>query len=99
MTKYLLLNITVMAVIGLLGTRLSWKDLKTKRLLIVISALLAMTAVFDSLIVGLNLVDYDLSTILGIYVGKAPIEDFCYTLTAAVLVPLLWENGVSHDKK
>jgi len=52
--------------------------------------LLAMTAVFDSVIVGYGLTVYDPETILGVYVGAAPIEDFGYTVAAVMIMPTLW---------
>ncbi len=52
--------------------------------------LLAMTAVFDSAIVGYGLTVYDPATILGVHVGAAPIEDFGYTVAAVMIMPTLW---------
>jgi len=45
-----------------------------------------MTAVFDNLIILSGIVSYDESTLSGIKILVAPIEDFAYTL---VLVPLI----------
>jgi lycopene cyclase domain-containing protein len=53
-------------------------------------ALLMMTAVFDNFIVGSGIVAYNPDTLSGAYIGFAPIEDFAYTLVAAVLIPLTW---------
>lgn len=44
--------------------------------------LFVLTAVFDNLIVGLSIVDYDPAKILGIHIGVAPVEDFMYALLA-----------------
>ncbi|MCU1584250.1 MAG: lycopene cyclase [Microbacteriaceae bacterium] len=52
--------------------------------------LLLATAIFDNVMIGVGLVDYDPSRISGVYVGLAPIEDFAYPLAAAVLLPSLW---------
>jgi lycopene cyclase domain-containing protein len=52
--------------------------------------LLVLTTVFDSIIVGLGIVGYDPSKILGIFVGFAPIEDFFYAILAAVMIPAIW---------
>jgi len=57
---------------------------------ITLAALLALTAIFDSLIVGFNIVGYDTNKILGIYIGNAPIEDFFYAFLAVIIVPTLW---------
>jgi lycopene cyclase domain-containing protein len=53
-------------------------------------ALLMMTAVFDNFIVGSGIVAYNPETLSGAFIGFAPIEDFAYTLVAAVLIPLTW---------
>lgn len=53
-------------------------------------ALLIMTAIFDNFIVGSGIVAYNPDTLSGAFIGFAPIEDFAYTLVAAVLVPLTW---------
>lgn len=93
MYRYLLLNLAVMALLGLLAWHLRTPALRIKKLMIVLLALLTMTAVFDSLIIILHLVNYNRAHILGLFIGSAPIEDFSYTLTAAILIPLLWEQG------
>ena len=53
-------------------------------------ALLLMTAVFDNFIVGSGIVAYDPSLLSGVFIGFAPIEDFAYTIVAAVLIPMTW---------
>ena len=53
-------------------------------------ALLLMTAVFDNIIVGSGVVAYDNTLLTGVFIGFAPIEDFAYTLVAALLIPLTW---------
>ncbi len=53
-------------------------------------ALIAITAIGDSLIVGSGIVAYDPAKILGIMVGFAPVEDFAYAIVAIVLVPVIW---------
>jgi len=53
--------------------------------------LLALTAIFDNLIIGTGLVAYDDSLISGVRIGLAPIEDFAYTVAALVLLPSVWE--------
>ncbi len=52
--------------------------------------MLIMTLVFDNLIIGFGIVDYDFSKTSGIRLFLAPIEDFAYTLVALVLVPSLF---------
>ena len=53
-------------------------------------AMLAITAIFDNLIIITGTVAYDENKILGWLIGTAPIEDFAYTLAAVILVPGLW---------
>ena len=48
------------------------------------------TAVFDNVIIGVGLVAYDPSTLLGSFIGLAPLEDFGYTLAAVMILPVLW---------
>ena len=52
-----------------------------------------MTAIFDNIIIGLGIVEYDPTTLSGIVVGLAPIEDFAYIVAAVLLVPGVW--GIS----
>ena len=52
--------------------------------------LLALTAIFDNVIIGTGLVAYDDELISGVRIGVAPIEDFAYTVAALVMLPSLW---------
>lgn len=52
--------------------------------------LVALTAVFDNVIVGTGIVAYDRTRILGVLIGVAPIEDFSYCIVAALALPALW---------
>lgn len=60
------------------------------RYLVTLVILLGFTAIFDNLIVGSGIVEYDTSAITGIYLGVAPIEDFAYTIAAVLILPTLW---------
>ncbi|GAB2457123.1 lycopene cyclase domain-containing protein [Conyzicola lurida] len=53
-------------------------------------ALLVTTAVFDNVMIGIGLVDYNPDLISGAFVGIAPLEDFAYAVAAVVLLPSLW---------
>jgi lycopene cyclase domain-containing protein len=57
---------------------------------IALGILLVFTAVFDNVLVGLGFVGYDRALISGVFVGRAPLEDFAYPVAAAVLLPSLW---------
>ena len=52
--------------------------------------LVALTAVFDTAIVGSGIVAYDPAKILGVRIGVAPVEDFSYAIVAALALPALW---------
>ena len=55
-----------------------------------LAIMLVTTAIFDNVIIGVGLVAYDPSTLLGVYIGIAPIEDFAYTLAGVMILPALW---------
>jgi len=91
MYKYTALNVSFLIIASLAVFALqrykNWKiDLRT------LAAMLALTAVFDSLLIAIGIFAYRPEHILGLYVGKAPIEDFAYTLAAALTMPLLWRK-------
>ena len=52
--------------------------------------LLALTAVFDSLMIAVGLFEYTDGTRLGPTIGNAPIEDFAYPIVAVLVVPAVW---------
>jgi lycopene cyclase domain-containing protein len=52
--------------------------------------LLLTTAVFDNVMIGIGLVDYNPELISGAFIGQAPLEDFAYAIAAVVLLPALW---------
>lgn len=60
------------------------------RLIITLIVLLAATAVFDNVMLGLHLFHYNAQYLLGVHLGKVPLEDFGYAVAAALLLPALW---------
>ncbi|MET0590607.1 MAG: lycopene cyclase domain-containing protein [Naasia sp.] len=52
--------------------------------------LLVLTAIFDNVIIGTGVVDYDHSLTSGIRLGLAPVEDFAYAFTAGLALPAVW---------
>lgn len=62
-----------------------------KAQLLTLAVVFAITIIGDSVIVGLGIVGYDSTKILGVFLGLAPIEDFFYPIAAAILIPSLWE--------
>ncbi|MFB2580133.1 lycopene cyclase domain-containing protein [Herbiconiux sp. P15] len=87
--------VAVVAVAAVLVVRRSVGGASARRRLagavgVTLAVLLAMTAVFDNIMIGVGLVGYEPSLISGAFVGIAPLEDFAYALAAAVLLPSLW---------
>ena len=74
-----------------------YRTLFTKSWLAAFLVLVALTAVFDNVIIAMRIVGYDTSRILGIYLAKAPIEDFAYAIVAMLIVPIIWH--VSKGKR
>lgn len=52
--------------------------------------LVALTAVFDNIMIAAGLFTYPTEQISGVRIGLAPIEDFSYALCAAFLVPAVF---------
>ncbi|WP_062290468.1 lycopene cyclase domain-containing protein [Demequina phytophila] len=86
---YALLSVAVLALIAAV-TVPTLRRLPHRPLLLTGLVLIALTTIFDNVIVGLGIVAYDESLISGVRVGSAPLEDFSYTLGAVMLVPALW---------
>ncbi|WP_213815323.1 lycopene cyclase domain-containing protein [Glaciihabitans sp. dw_435] len=55
-----------------------------------LGVLLVMTAVFDNVMIGIGLVDYNHALISGAFIGVAPLEDFAYAVAGVILLPSLW---------
>lgn len=86
---YVILTISVLAIFTLYALIMR-KWLRAKPLIVAASVMLLLTLVFDNLIIGTGIVDYDPEKISGVRLGVAPIEDFAYTLVALVLIPSLF---------
>jgi lycopene cyclase domain-containing protein len=52
--------------------------------------LLVLTIVFDNVMIAVGLMTYASSTISGLRIGLAPIEDLAYPIAALLLLPGLW---------
>lgn len=97
MATYIILNAGVLILIILL--MVVWRaHLPVGRVVTTVVFLLLMTAIFDSLIVSQGIVAYNKATILSLYIGRAPIEDFAYAIAAAMLVPYVWQRFSKHDR-
>ncbi|MFN3865133.1 MAG: lycopene cyclase domain-containing protein [Demequina sp.] len=86
---YVALSIAVLVVLAV-ATVPVLKALPRRPLVLTGVALLALTVVFDNVIVGVGLVAYDDSLISGVRMPVAPIEDLAYAIGAVLLVPALW---------
>jgi len=87
--NYLALNVVFMlmafVILNVIVRKSPWK--------LIGWALLAMclvTFIFDNVIVGLGIVDYDLTKISGVLLGLVPIEDFAYTIVSVLAVSSIW---------
>ncbi|MGC0141610.1 lycopene cyclase domain-containing protein [Pseudactinotalea sp. Z1732] len=52
--------------------------------------LIALTIVFDSLMIYADLFRYDEAHLIGVYVLLAPVEDLAWPVVAALLLPAVW---------
>lgn len=93
---YVLLNAVFMAPALLIVYVLGRGRIRRKNLAITLGVMLALTAVFDTAIIAAGIVAYDEAKILGLYIFRAPVEDFSYAIVAALLAPVLWKY---YDKK
>lgn len=86
---YLLLTAAVLGLFAVYAV-LMRKWLPRRPLIGAAVVMLTLTLIFDNVIIGTGIVDYDPEKISGIRLGFAPIEDFAYTVVALVLVPSLF---------
>ena len=62
----------------------------TAAVAVTLTALVVLTAVFDSIMIWADLFYYAPETLVGLHIGLAPIEDFSYPVAGAILLPSLW---------
>ncbi|UYN82996.1 MAG: lycopene cyclase domain-containing protein [Microcella sp.] len=89
---YTLLNIVFVAIVAFvaIAAMVARRAPRWRAVGLAAVLLLALTAIFDNVIIGTGLVAYDDELISGVRIGVAPIEDFAYTVAALVLLPSLW---------
>lgn len=58
---------------------------------VTVAALLVLTVVFDSLMIISDLFRFDESSLLGVHLWRAPVEDLAWPLAAGLLLPALRE--------
>ena len=98
MATYIVLNIIVLMTILALTWRTA-SQVPKKLLVTLLSLLLLLTAIFDSLIIGSGIVAYDSGRILGLKIGLAPVEDFFYSVAAVLVVIYIWKKKGQYEGK
>ena len=87
--NYLALNIVFMliafVVLNVINRKSPWRAISWTLLVMCL-----VTLVFDNVIVGLGIVDYDSSKISGLLLGLVPVEDFAYTVVSVLAVSSIW---------
>jgi len=104
--SYLVLDTIALAALAvpfaLAARRWSRRGVLARRLAalgLVAMALLVVTAVFDSLMIAAGLFTYAPSALVGLHVGRAPLEDLAYPVGAVLLLPSVWELlGADRDE-
>ena len=95
--NYLILNLIFLAV-SLLALLLVPMN-RWPAYLVGILPMVALTAIFDNLIIAAGIVDYDMTKITGLTVGLVPVEDFAYTIAAVLIVPSVWSAMIKRKRK
>lgn len=88
--RYIILNLIFSSVV-IVGLIAITRRKINKGIIYSMVVIVLLTALFDSLIIHFGVVGYDTSKILGIYIWRAPIEDFAYAVVSVITVALLWE--------
>lgn len=81
--------VTVAAAI-LSSRRVARESLHWRAIALTGLVLIVMTAVFDNVMIGIGLVDYNPEVTAPTRLGVAPLEDFAYTVAAVLLLPTVW---------
>ncbi|WP_062070568.1 lycopene cyclase domain-containing protein [Demequina sediminicola] len=87
---YVILSVAVLAVIAIACAPVL-RRLPARPLALTALVLIILTIVFDNVIVGLGIVDYDPELISGVLMPIAPVEDLAYAIGAVLLIPTFWE--------
>ena len=89
--NYLALNIVFMliafVVLNVINRKSPWRAIGWTLLVMCL-----VTLIFDNVIVGLGIVDYDSSKISGLLLGLVPVEDFAYTVVSVLAVSSIWHT-------
>lgn len=91
---YRLISLPFLAMTGLVLAVAALRGRLTRRVRLGAASALALltvlTGVFDSVIIGLGIVDYTGASIAGLRIGLAPVEDFLYPIAGTALLTGLW---------
>jgi len=90
-TVYLVLAVVFCAIGVLVSLAIARASITTATWRTLITLVIA-TIAGDNLIIAGGIVQYDPTKILGIFIGVAPVEDFAYSVIAAVLIPAIWTS-------
>ena len=74
---------------------LAWsahKRIPTGPWLLTAAVLIALTVIFDNIMIGVGLFYYSPETSSGITIGLMPVEDLSYTVFAVLVLPALWAH-------
>ena len=82
--------VVITAVVVLLTVRRPGFGRRMTASVIAAAVLVALTAVFDNVMIAAGLFTYPETLISGVRIGLAPIEDFAYPVCAAFLVPAVF---------
>lgn len=94
MTTYLFLNLLfLLTILMFIPSKISRPS---RGWWITLAVVMGLTAIFDPIIIMLDIVAYDPTKVLGIYWFGAPIEDFFYAIYAVILIPLVWKRLGEH---
>jgi len=91
MYSYLAVDLINLSVILITLVFYSFK-IKFRKYILLLICMLILTAVFDNILIILHFVTYNHSKLLGIYIYKAPIEDFAYSIGATLVVPFYFKR-------
>lgn len=88
---YLLISLPFLALAAVLWFRRRHTAPRQAQVTLLVAAvLLALTAVFDNLMIAAELVGYGEEQRLGLQIGLVPVEDFFYPIFVALLIPAYW---------
>lgn len=99
--NYWMLNLIFLTVIAvlLLVSVLTKRSPGLKALSLTLLVLLAMTAVFDNIMIAIGLVGYNAELTNPARIGVAPLEDFAYAIAAALGLPAVWMLTAKRKQK